>query len=206
MKALRSELDDLFGSDPCPSTVTAALLAPGGKELIHRMSYTSPVIKETLRLWPPGATSRTTNPGDGFSISFNGATHCVDGLMVYHAHSIIQKDPSVYGDTADRFMPERWLDHSKEIPAGAWRPFERGPRNCIGQELATIEARVTIALAARRFTFVKVGCGNLALDTAGKPQMGEHGQYRVESELYMVRLPPPYIPHICIRVLTTCHD
>ena len=34
---------------------------------------------------------------------------------------------------------------------GAWRPFEFGPRNCIGQELALLEVRIVLALTVRRF-------------------------------------------------------
>lgn len=35
----------------------------------------------------------------------------------------------------------------------AWRPFEKGPRNCIGQELALIESKIAIALTMRAFEF-----------------------------------------------------
>jgi len=35
----------------------------------------------------------------------------------------------------------------------AWRPFEKGPRNCIGQELALIESRIAVALTIRTFEF-----------------------------------------------------
>ncbi|KAK7743719.1 hypothetical protein SLS62_010498 [Diatrype stigma] len=185
LRAVRAELDDLFGPDTDPAAVRTKLLGPGGRELIHRMSYATAVIKETLRLWPPGATSRTTEPGDGFTIHTPSGELCVDGLMIYQVHSIIHRDPRAFGDTADSFVPERWLHDTDKIPAGAWRPFERGPRNCIGQELATIEARVLIALAARRFDFTKVGRGALVRDDAGNPTMGEHGQYSVASEMYM---------------------
>lgn len=36
---------------------------------------------------------------------------------------------------------------------GAWRPFEFGPRNCVGQELAMLEIRVVLALTVREFDF-----------------------------------------------------
>lgn len=190
LRAVCAELDDLFGTDPDPAAVRAALLAPGGRELIHRMTYTSAVIKETLRLWPPGAATRMTNPGDGLHIRTEGGEPlCVDGPMLYHIHYIIQRDPAVFGDTADYFVPERWLGDTSKIPAGAWRAFERGPRNCIGQELATIEARVMIAMVARRFDFTKIGQGAVALGDTGKPVIGEHGQYRVSSEMYQVSSP-----------------
>ena len=72
------------------------------------------------------------------------------------------------------------------MPASAWRPFERGPRNCIGQELANLEARVILASVARRYDFVKVGAGEVRLNERGEPVLNEKGQYEVKSELFNV--------------------
>lgn len=118
----------------------------------------------------------------------------VDGIMLHPLQQAIHRDSDVFGDNANAFVPERWLELGAEkIPAGAWRPFERGPCNCIGQELAMIEARIVIAMTARRFDFVKVGIGALTLHSAtGSPIMGKHGQYQVTEEIYQVgRLPLP---------------
>ena len=61
------------------------------------------------------------------------------------------------------FIPERFIqsqtpfpDAALFTPAGkdAWRPFEKGPRSCIGQELAMIEPKVILALTIREFDFV----------------------------------------------------
>lgn len=153
------------------------------------MTYASAVIKETLRLWPPGATARKTQPGDGLTASIRIGDDMqefnLDGLMLYHVHSITQRDPAVFGDTADTFVPERWLDggggQDGGFPAGAWRAFERGPRNCIGQALALIEARVVLAMVVGRYEFEKVGLGAAKMDGSGP---GE-----VADELYMVSLP-----------------
>lgn len=195
--AVRSELDELFGPDPSPAAVASRLLAPGGEELLNRMVYTSAVIKETLRLWPPGATARMTKPGDGLTAMIPTAEGEIyelnlDGMMIYHVPHIFQRDPAVFGETANMFVPERWLQkHTDDsIPAAAFRAFERGPRNCIGQELATIEARVVMALVARRFDFTKVGTGAAILDDAtGKLKLDSHGQYQVAEEMYNVSLP-----------------
>lgn len=120
------------------------------------MPYTSAVIKEALRLWPPAGTARFVPPGAGVAVkTADGAEHPLDGLHVYNCAIMIQRDPAVYGDSADEFVPERWLDGST-IPATAWRAFERGPRNCIGQELALLEAKVVVALVARHVDFLKV--------------------------------------------------
>ena len=197
LRAVCTELDEIFGPDPSPAAVASRLLAPGGEELVNRLTYTSAVIRETLRLWPPGATSRMTKPGDGLRATmctFEGEA-CelnLDGMMLYHVPYIIQRDPAVFGETANTFVPERWLRDSAAdtIPAGAFRAFERGPRNCVGQELATIEARVVMALVARYFHFSKVGTGAAILDSAtGQPEVDAHGQYRVAEKMYNVSIP-----------------
>lgn len=199
LKAVRAELDGLFGPDPSPAAVASRLLAPGGEELLGRMTYTSAVIRETLRLWPPGAASRMTKPGEGLTATVSNpegeaSELNLDGMMVYIVPYIIQRDPAVFGETANTFVPERWLqkDSGDGIPAAAFRAFERGPRSCIGQELATIEARVVMALVARHFDFSKVGTGAAILDsTTGQPELDPHGQYEVAEKMYNVSHPVP---------------
>lgn len=78
----------------------------------------------------------------------------------------------------------------QSIPAAAWRPFERGPRNCIGQELANIEARIILARAVRKYDFVKVGAGEAKLDSDGNPVLNEKGQYASETNVYTVSCAP----------------
>ncbi|KAK2603647.1 hypothetical protein QQS21_004120 [Conoideocrella luteorostrata] len=185
LQAVRNELDCHLGHDASPMAVRAQLL--GREDLVQQMPYISAVIKEALRLHPPGGTARVIPPGSGFSVRMpDGTQQCLDGLLVYNCQSIIHTDPAVFGDTADNFVPERWLasDAATAIPAGAWRAFERGPRNCIGQDLANIEARVIIALVARRYDFVKVGLGAVALDASDRPCLDEKGQLQVTEELY----------------------
>jgi cytochrome P450 len=208
LKAVRDELDDIFGPDADPVVVRQKLLAPGGEDLIHRMTYTSAVIKEILRLYPPAGTARMAPRGSNFTVQLpdGGGSFCVDGFVIYNCATLIQRDRTVFGESAGDFVPERWLgdksgimsagsnnaqtgsgagaDSGRKYPAGAWRPFERGPRNCIGQDLATIEARVIIAAVARRYDFVKVGLGELDLDEKGQPVLNEKGQFKVKAEMY----------------------
>ncbi|KAI8954382.1 cytochrome P450 [Xylaria longipes] len=196
MKALRNELDNLFGPDTNPSVVRDKLLSDNGQDLLNKMAYTSAAIKETLRLWPPAGTARMTKPGAGIKVTTSTGEYNLEGVNVYNCATMIQRDPEVYGDTANEFVPERWLQNgngpgAKQIPASAWRPFERGPRNCIGQELANLEARLVVALIARRYDFVKVGLGELDLDRAGKPILDENGRYKVASEMYPTRKVTP---------------
>lgn len=212
LAALRAEHDELFGPDTNP-TVVSEMLCTKGDEIIPKLIYTSAVIKEILRLYPPASTARRVVPGGGFFVKLpDGRDVCLDGMVLYNMHYVVQRDPEIYGPTSEIFMPERWLgdvdtsaaasnpdmetndesrdqEESKTVPPSAWRAFERGPRNCIGQELANIEARVILALAVRRYDFEKVGAGRLKKDGDGKTVVDEvTGQYEVETPLFNVRI------------------
>ncbi|KAJ3546154.1 hypothetical protein NM208_g2144 [Fusarium decemcellulare] len=172
--------------DTNPATVRSQLYS-NGKDLIHHMIYVSAVIKEVLRMYPPAATARYSEPGSGFTVrTKTGQEYCLDGTVMYNCHTVLHRDPEVYGASANEFVPERWLGDTStwECPPSAWRPFERGPRNCIGQELANLESRVIIAMVARQYDFVKVGLGELELDDNGRHVLNEKDQYEVKSELY----------------------
>ena len=60
----------------------------------------------------------------------------------------------------------------------SWRPFEKGPRNCIGQELAVLETKVILALTVREFDF---RCKFPEVEIDGKMNDGSDGGVRCES-------------------------
>lgn len=187
LKAVRDELDEVLGPQVDPLAI-CAILAERGEHVLPRLQYVNAVIKETLRLHPPAATVRMTDLGAGFTVRApTGEEYNLDGTVIYSVQSVIHRDPSIYGDTADIWVPERWLgEAAKSIPASAWRPFERGPRNCIGSELANIESRIIISIVARKYDFVKIGLGESVLDEKGLPTLDDNGQYKVQVELYNV--------------------
>lgn len=197
---IRAEHDAVF-ADSEPSDVF--LERPD--ETMKALKYTSACIKEALRLWPPAGSARMSHNGFKLRTS-DGDDVCVDKCVIYLCHHIIQRDPKVYGDTANDFVPERWVGDSdtssasteddgstageSKIPISAWRAFERGPRNCIGQELANMEARVILACVMRRYDFVKVGLGEVDTDAMGQPVMDRKGKYKTKSDLINVSYYP----------------
>ncbi|KAL4768040.1 cytochrome P450 monooxygenase [Aspergillus nidulans var. acristatus] len=192
LSAVRAELDALLGPCTDANAVCSRLASPEGPELLSRMSYIMAVLKETLRLHTSASTARYSPPGSGLVVTTPAGEELgLDDVIIYNCNSIIHRDPAVFGSTAHCFMPERWLDDSNDktsMPPSAWRPFERGPRACIGQEFASIVMRVIIAAVARQFEFTKVGLGELALDaTTGRPILGCDGQYEVRSHVYNTR-------------------
>lgn len=183
---IKEELDALFGTDTRPEIVQEALRSEAGPTLVKRMKYISAVVKETLRLYPPASTARYVSPGRGFTVrdlSSSGEVYCLDDTIMVNCHRILQRDETVY-HSPDNFIPERWLDAAAGYPASAWRPFERGPRNCIGQELALLEACIVVAVLARHFHFTKIGLGALERDDEGKVVVDNLGVPSVKSWLY----------------------
>jgi len=72
--------------------------------------------------------------------------------MIWLISMPMHRDTRIWGADADTFKPARFLpQNADKIPPHAWRPFERGPRNCIGQELALVEIRVVLAMTLREF-------------------------------------------------------
>lgn len=135
-----------------PGLKQAALRITEEPRLLYQLSYTVAVIKETLRLYPPASSPRSGEPGV-FIYGDDGRQYPTDGFLVWSNHLAIHRDSSCWPEP-DNFLPERWLAEKGDrlYPIkGAWRAFEFGPRNCIGQELAMLELKMVLAMTTREF-------------------------------------------------------
>jgi cytochrome P450 len=148
LEKLREEHDKVLGRDP--STVASQLAQ--NPRLVNDLPYTLAVIKEVLRLFPPAGTTRAGKPGVSVTDDA-GNSLPTDDAILWILHVEMHHSPS-YWVRPDEFLPERWLvpsGHELHPQPGAWRPFELGPRNCIGQALVLIEFRVILACLVQEF-------------------------------------------------------
>ena len=147
-RLLIAEHNNILG----PEYKQAASLITGNPHLLNHLPYTLAVVKETLRLYPPASSTRGGEPGH-FIRGPDGRQLPTDGYLVWANTYTIHHDPSYWPEPND-FIPERWLvaEGDRLYPVkGAYRPFEFGPRNCIGQELAMLELKIVLIMTAREF-------------------------------------------------------
>jgi cytochrome P450 len=192
LQLIRSEHDALFTRD----TTRAATLITADPHLLMRMPYTSAVINETMRLYPLAGTIRLGQPGFVLSDPETGATYPTHDSAPFSltlGGFAIHRLPSNFPDP-DSFDPGRFLPRSQDgsledMPKDAFRPFEKGKRNCIGLELANLEMRVVLALTVRGFDV------NAAYGTEGPLALGD----RAYPTLDVVAKPVDGLP-VKIRV------
>ncbi|KAI8629206.1 cytochrome P450 [Xylariaceae sp. FL1651] len=151
----RAELDELLGTD----VSQAGARISEDPTVLNRMSYIIACIKESLRLFPPvGGTARESPEGHFLVHPETGKRYPTHGFMLHSSVSTLHRDPQ-YWPQVDKFLPERWLVRDTNDPLyvgkNMWRPFEIGPRTCIGQELTNFELRLIVALTIRDFDFIE---------------------------------------------------
>ncbi|MEZ4404938.1 MAG: cytochrome P450 [Polyangiales bacterium] len=136
-RALRDELATVLG-DRDPTL-----------EDMPRLRFTEAVVKESMRLYPPAwAIGReSTAPFELGGRRFGPRTQVWVNSYGMHRDGRYFTNPLA-------FTPERWMDGlDKRLPKFAYIPFGGGPRVCIGNTFAMMEAVLMLATFARRWSF-----------------------------------------------------
>lgn len=142
LAAVREEAQAAFG---------AAGAAPPAREAVDGMQWTLACLKESLRKYSVvPVVTRNLNTADelcGYSLPAGAWVIC-HLQRVHHLY----KDPLRW--LPARFMPGGEYDQfDPDIRPYMFVPFIQGPRNCLGQYFALLEARVVLGLLCQRFTF-----------------------------------------------------
>jgi cytochrome P450 len=114
---------------------------------LPKLPYTEMVVRETIRLYPP-APQFGREPNRDVCI---GKYPVSRGSLVYVNTYALQRDERFFADP-ERFDPERFAKGWEErIPRYAYLPFGGGPRVCIGNGFAMMEARLILATVAQHY-------------------------------------------------------
>jgi len=133
---------------------------------LPRLTLTRRILQESMRLYPPAwIIARSVIAPDeiaGYQIPARSVLFI--SPYVVHRHPGLWEDP-------EGFDPERFAD---EPPRGAYLPFGGGPRMCIGNAFATLEAELVLATLAQRLRFDLVPGGGVELEPSItlRPQNG----------------------------------
>lgn len=143
---LRQEHDEVFGKIPDD----ASHLLKENPSLLNSCKVTQAFIKETLRLYAPAGTMRAGRPGATIK-DLEGTELPIDYVGANILHQALHTNPRIW-PRAREFLPDRFLvgpEQELHADPSAFRPFEQGPRNCIGQTLVWNELRTALILTCR---------------------------------------------------------
>lgn len=122
-----------------------------GLERLDALPLLDCVVKESIRLYPPlcNVTRITTKPTniDGYQIPA--------GIAVRMPITSMQRDEEIWGNDADKFNPDRFLDEDLVVKSKMfWSAFMFGSRGCIGQRFALLEIKALVSMVILQHVIV----------------------------------------------------
>jgi cytochrome P450 len=151
LESIRQEISAVLKTEPiCDhAKLNTAVFRPAS------MPYVMAVFYETLRLYPPvpfemkQCEQATTLPDGTFLPQHTILIWCTWAM---------NRSRLIWGEDADMFKPERWLENGNLISKTAFEfpVFNGGPRTCLGKKMAELVAVQVIATLVFKFDFKAV--------------------------------------------------
>jgi cytochrome P450 len=122
-------------------------------ENLNRMDYTTAFLKEVLRLNVGCLFYRKAMQDDNLA-----GVDIKKGTVLTVLVNVNHTDEKYYSNP-EEVIPERWLAGTTQNQDGfrkepfSYIPFSAGPRTCIGQHFAMVEAKVLLGLLVKTFDF-----------------------------------------------------
>jgi len=117
--------------------------------MYSKLTYSKCVVKETLRIYSPTSVI----PKYSFAETTLGGVPIPNHSVIMISTYALHRNPK-YWDKPDEFIPERFDSRvSPPIHPYAFVPFSSGPRTCIGNKFALVEASIALALLVKNYIF-----------------------------------------------------
>ncbi|XP_062022534.1 cytochrome P450 CYP72A616-like [Rosa rugosa] len=120
-------------------------------DALNHLKIVSMILNEVLRLYSTvSALYRHTNQKTNI-----GGISVPAGVEFVLLTLFLQHDPKYWGEIVEEFNPERFAEGVAKASKDqmAFYPFGWGPRICLGQTFAVIEAKMALAMILQRFWF-----------------------------------------------------
>lgn len=131
---------------------------------IPKLNYLNNVIKETLRLYPPGPLLVAHESSKPCNIS--GLHVPKNTILLVNAYAI-QRDPKFWGTDSMEFKPERfegYHDDDLDDKGLKYMPFGYGRRRCPGEGMGMKVVALALASLVQCFEWERVGEEMVSLD------------------------------------------